>query len=162
MHNILFRLGETCSHVAALLFKIETAIRLGYTRQTCTDIPCAWNQTFVKKVQPAAVCDIEFYSENAKKRVKRDTNPIFVQPSEECQNLFLQQLSQCTNKPVCLSLFKEYGDMFKAAKSAQPDPKIPLSLRSDLDQIKLSFSCNKLHLNYIIEFSKHSIACSFN
>ncbi|KAL3884662.1 hypothetical protein ACJMK2_024780 [Sinanodonta woodiana] len=45
-------LGETCSHIGALLFKIEAAVRLGYTSSTCTDRPCEWNACFVKNVEP--------------------------------------------------------------------------------------------------------------
>ena len=44
------RRGEVCSHVAAVLFKVETACRLGYTKPTCTSLPCAWNQSFSSKV----------------------------------------------------------------------------------------------------------------
>ncbi|CAC5363254.1 unnamed protein product [Mytilus coruscus] len=33
-------LSEVCSHVAALLFKIEATGRLGYTRKACTEEPC--------------------------------------------------------------------------------------------------------------------------
>ena len=46
----LYSLGETCSHVAALLFKVEAYVRLGYTSVSCTSKPCTWNQTFSKKV----------------------------------------------------------------------------------------------------------------
>ncbi|KAL3885006.1 hypothetical protein ACJMK2_025105 [Sinanodonta woodiana] len=38
--NCMAGLGETCSHIGALLFKIEAAVRLGYTSSTCTDRPC--------------------------------------------------------------------------------------------------------------------------
>lgn len=45
-----FRLGEVCSHVAAILFKIEASVRLGYNKVACTSMPCLWNQNFTKKV----------------------------------------------------------------------------------------------------------------
>lgn len=45
-----YRLGEMCSHVAALLFKVEACVRLGIASMTCTSLPCAWNQAFSKKV----------------------------------------------------------------------------------------------------------------
>ena len=32
-----YSLCESCSHVAALLFKVEADVRLGYTSSTCTD-----------------------------------------------------------------------------------------------------------------------------
>jgi hypothetical protein len=53
MYPIFIRflsLGEVCSHVAAVLFKIEAACRLGYTNPSCTSMPCKWNKTFVEKV----------------------------------------------------------------------------------------------------------------
>ena len=49
-HAYIFRLGEVCSHVAALLFKVEACVRLGYTNPACTSMPCEWNQAFSKKV----------------------------------------------------------------------------------------------------------------
>ncbi|KAJ8036273.1 hypothetical protein HOLleu_20199 [Holothuria leucospilota] len=42
-------LGESCSHVAALLFKIETAVRMGYTKSVSTDQLYQQNQCFTKK-----------------------------------------------------------------------------------------------------------------
>ena len=44
-------LGEVCSPVVAILFKIEAACRLGYNRPSCTSMPCKWNKTFVDKVK---------------------------------------------------------------------------------------------------------------
>ena len=44
----LHRLGEGCSHIAAILFKVESAVRLGYT--ACTSNLCSWNQLFTDKV----------------------------------------------------------------------------------------------------------------
>ncbi|XP_057306788.1 uncharacterized protein LOC130644983 isoform X2 [Hydractinia symbiolongicarpus] len=55
-------LGETCSHVAATLYKIEAAVRLGLTTQTPTDVPCQWNQNFTKDVNPSPVASIQMYS----------------------------------------------------------------------------------------------------
>ena len=45
----LDRLGEGCSHVAAVLFKVEAAVRNGYT--VATSSLCRWNQVFTKKVR---------------------------------------------------------------------------------------------------------------
>ena len=49
-HLILFSfsLGEGCSHTAALMFKVECAVRLGYTSTTSQQ--CSWNETFCHKV----------------------------------------------------------------------------------------------------------------
>uniref|UniRef100_A0AAV2JB71 SWIM-type domain-containing protein n=1 Tax=Knipowitschia caucasica TaxID=637954 RepID=A0AAV2JB71_KNICA len=48
-------LGESCSHVAALLFKVEAFVRLGLTKETCTDVACKWNNDLVEKVTPDPV-----------------------------------------------------------------------------------------------------------
>lgn len=44
------RLGEACSHVGAMLFKIETFVRYGYTKPDApTDIECPWKQHYFRK-----------------------------------------------------------------------------------------------------------------
>ena len=48
--DCLAGLGDSCSNVAALLFKLEAVVRLGFTSQACTNVPCEWNNYFVKKV----------------------------------------------------------------------------------------------------------------
>ena len=53
-----FRLEETCSHVAAMLFKLEATVRLGYTASSCTSEACQWNATFLKNVNAAPISDI--------------------------------------------------------------------------------------------------------
>ena len=40
---------EGCSHVGAVLFKVEAAVRNGYT--SVTSNACQWNQVFSKKVR---------------------------------------------------------------------------------------------------------------
>ena len=44
----IFRLGEGCSHMAAILFKVEYAVRLGYTTSTSNE--CRWNHFFKDRV----------------------------------------------------------------------------------------------------------------
>ena len=46
--HVYNRLGEGCSHAAAILFKIECAVRNGYTAGTSSQ--CSWNQVFSTKV----------------------------------------------------------------------------------------------------------------
>ena len=42
------KLGEGCSHVAAIMFKVEAAVRLGYT--SCTSQQCSLNEMHTDKV----------------------------------------------------------------------------------------------------------------
>ena len=46
--SFINRLAEGCSHVAAILFKVECAVRLGYT--SVTSQACQWNDVYCKKV----------------------------------------------------------------------------------------------------------------
>ena len=48
MCMIFLSLGEGCSHVAAILFKVEAATRNGYTAITSSS--CQWNEVFSTKV----------------------------------------------------------------------------------------------------------------
>ena len=57
----LLRLGKSCSHIAAILFKKEAAVCLGYNKQACTDVTCKWNNNFVKKIEGKKMGDIIFY-----------------------------------------------------------------------------------------------------
>ena len=48
-------LGEVCSHVGALLFKVEMGVRLGLSKKSCTSEACKWNATFREHVDPTPV-----------------------------------------------------------------------------------------------------------
>lgn len=38
-----FRFSQTCNHVAALLFKVESAFRLDVSNPACTTTLCSWS-----------------------------------------------------------------------------------------------------------------------
>ena len=42
-------LDESCSHIGVLLFKLEAADTVGFTKKACTDVACTWNQDSLKK-----------------------------------------------------------------------------------------------------------------
>jgi len=131
------RLGESCSHVAAVLFKLEAAVRLGYTNKACTDVACSWNASFVGKVQPAPIANIEL----SRKQRSESAETSSVQPTTSAatgddvtadQEEFLQQLASIS-KPVCLSLFDSTCDAFQPSLpqlQPQSSPSLPQSLRS--------------------------------
>ena len=54
LYHLSYRLGEGCSHSAGILFKVETAVKNGYT--SCTSNMCSWNQIFSLKVQTLKNC----------------------------------------------------------------------------------------------------------
>ncbi|KAM7297348.1 uncharacterized protein ISCGN_022501 [Ixodes scapularis] len=45
--------GQSCSHAAALLFKVAEASSRGLTGSACTDVQCKWNASTAKNVVPA-------------------------------------------------------------------------------------------------------------
>ncbi|KAH3822281.1 uncharacterized protein LOC127881093 [Dreissena polymorpha] len=52
-------LGEVCSHVAALLFKMDTAVRLGLTSKSSTSDACKWNRAFRRELQPMTATELQ-------------------------------------------------------------------------------------------------------
>jgi hypothetical protein len=59
---------ENPGHIA-MLFKVEAAVRNGYTKQACTEQPCAWNKCFTKSVEPVTMSEMKLYNESAKQRL---------------------------------------------------------------------------------------------
>ena len=110
------RLGETCSHVAAVLYKIETAIQVGLSGSTPTELPCEWNGTFMRNITGSPVADINFYTEKAKEKVSGQKLTSSKGPSFEQKKQFLYELKSVQPKTVCLHLFKEFGETFKCTK----------------------------------------------
>ena len=70
-YNIFFRLGEACSHVGGLLFKVEMSIRNGLRNVACTDVACKWNEVTWNGVKPDALAAIDLYAEEAKAKLKK-------------------------------------------------------------------------------------------
>ncbi|KAI8486209.1 uncharacterized protein LOC144905934 [Branchiostoma floridae x Branchiostoma belcheri] len=57
-------LSQTCNHVAALLFKVEAAVRTNMADPAaCTSTACQWNAAPKKAVQPSRVKDMNFKNE---------------------------------------------------------------------------------------------------
>ncbi|KAL3888060.1 hypothetical protein ACJMK2_000442 [Sinanodonta woodiana] len=120
-------LGESCSHVGALLFKIEAAVRNGYTRLACTE-------------KPSPVTSIQFYSDKAKKRLRESIRtrkpPLPPPPASE-------QL------PIGLSTFKETAHLFACKDTPVSVRRLPMPLISLYDP-----SCIKLTKEQLVEKCK--------
>ena len=76
-------LGESCSHIAAVLLKIEAAVRISYTSSACNDEPRQWNSCFVKKVEAAPVASKQFYKEPEKERLRRSKDTCYASRAED-------------------------------------------------------------------------------
>ena len=57
-------LGQTCNHVAALLFRVDYAWKTGECQLACTSQPCAWNSSR-KAIEPILVSDMNIVKPKA-------------------------------------------------------------------------------------------------
>ena len=64
---------ETCNHVAALLFRLEAAVRLGLTNPSCTTKSCEWLPNR-KEVKPLKAKDMNLSRDDFRKREKKRNN----------------------------------------------------------------------------------------
>ena len=68
---IYFRLGQTCNHVASLLFRVEAANRFGIA--SCTSRQCKWDvPKDTKSMEPALISSMNF-----KKSSRTKTGELF-------------------------------------------------------------------------------------
>lgn len=126
-------LGESCSHVGALLFKIEAAVRVGVTKKICTEVACQWNNDFIKKIHGVPVSDILFYKDETK-QIERNRSPasfpgVRQPPTETELDLFLTNLSKRTTESVVLHCFSKHCKPFVPKYHPPERAKLPQSLR---------------------------------
>ena len=101
------------------MFKIEAAVRTGYTTVACTEQPCQWNKCFVKKVQPATIAETQFYKEEAKQKYINQPKARVIQgATEQEQAMFLEKLSKCSKRPVGLSSFSGFSNLFQSEEKS--------------------------------------------
>ncbi|CAC5387142.1 unnamed protein product [Mytilus coruscus] len=60
-------LAQTCNHVIAVFYKIEFATNMGYNDPSCTSVPCGWNTSTKKNVQPCRLSDLNLRRDNRSK-----------------------------------------------------------------------------------------------
>lgn len=137
-------LGETCSHVAAILCKVEAAVRQELTHTTPTNLPCEWNQNFTRNVKASKICDIIFYSDKGKSTIKSNTRNDMLPATSQEQSAFLAALSSESKKVVGLSLFEEHQDAFVLNEPPPVQHKLPSLL--DLYVGNKTFSPKELEI----------------
>ena len=134
-------LGEACTHVAAVLFYLETAVRIT-GQPTCTQQECQWLiPAFRKHIPYLQIKDIDFSSPNSKKnkidhsiatnsqitssapsRISAQQNVI--PPNSTELKSFFEKLSQCETKPAVLSVVPQFSGQYipKARSGTFPSP----------------------------------------
>ena len=107
-------MSQTCNHVAAALFRIEAACRMGLNNPSCTSKPCAWlpnNQS----VRPVKISDLKLERDNFGKKRKTTTE--------------LNSSKKKRFNPIATSKYKlSITNVANAVKSVCQDPESCLLL----------------------------------
>ena len=156
---------------------IEAAVRTGYTIKACTEKACTWNNDFLKKIEPAPITAIKFYSKDAiskkKEKIKGPKSKHSFHAGKhpsgstlEEQNLFLSSLASLPTKAVGLHCFSSYVDKFIPKNDFSNRPRLPNSLRELYDPShakKLPTEIEKLaqDVTKTMEVSKEDVAYAF-
>jgi len=101
-------LGQVCSHVAAVLFKVEAAVKLGFTSLSSTSEACKWNKQFRKEIDVKPVSEMgDLVKSGSKKAVtsvtSSSTDPL---PAAE----ILMSLKQCCPDAVFFTTIPKLED----------------------------------------------------
>lgn len=161
-------LGESCSHVGAMLFAIEATIKLKNS-QTVTQEKAYWLlPSALQKVEGKPVKDIDFTSAKSKKKqldtaisncnspgtplqTKQQKNVQKIPPlSDDELSNFFKGLHETGTKPVLLSLVPQYAEYYKPKAL---DKKFPLVLSELRDENFISVQKKTLmtHCEEILE-----------
>ena len=166
-------LGETCSHVAALLFTAEANSQ--FKQQTSsTSLPCAWLPPCFQCVPYVEIGKIDFKTPVMKRKLaarqrisgsddddddggttsaKRELQ-VIEKPSDNQIANFYCKLSETSGKPVILSLVPAYSDLYVPACQL-PDYPLPLTELFDPSTQALTFDeltikCKEIYDNVIV------------
>lgn len=161
-------LGESCSHVGAILFHIEATVRLS-EKKTVTGEKAYWMLPSAQKnVAYAEVSNIDFTAPQSLKKkfdeslaclddsmneVPSATNnkeDNVKGPSQEKLSSFFKELSLCGSKPAILSLVAPYDDNY-VPKSLQEN--VPPILRTMFNSNLLGMDRERI-LNYCAGVAK--------
>ena len=125
-------LAETCSHVGAVLYWIETAVRVRDTT-TCTSKKNAWLMpTPVSEVPYLRLKDMKCHDQQT-----LSTTSCKHPPSAEELSLFYAELANCSKKSVVLSVIPPHNEKF-----VQSINHLPRALQSlyDPSNLELNFA----------------------
>ena len=136
-------LGESCSHIASILFYLEAWTKIN-GKLSCTQVKCTWIlPTYVKQVDFARVRDINFTSARKMKtdlekkidnhrdissqskstqvsgQIKSNSKDCKA-PTEPEMNAFYTKINKSQNKAVVLSLISPYSSSFVLKSRSVP------------------------------------------
>jgi hypothetical protein len=113
-------LGKSCSHIGALLWKVEYAVTHNYTGTSCTDEQMKWNSGTQSNIEPKALEHISFARH---KQTSTLCTTEVIQPASRME--FPQYLSHdeyvtCVNKSDLKPLFQLKNTTLYTSYTAQP------------------------------------------
>ena len=88
-------MGETCSYVAAAIFGVKAAVRIGLTNLSCASSAIEWLPCR-KDIEPTKIKDSNFYREDFAQRGKKK-RPLVASPKKK-----FSTLAKSDRKPLSL------------------------------------------------------------
>lgn len=119
-------LAESCSHVAALLYWLETAVRIN-ADTTCTSKPNSWiaPSSMPTPCQHVPYVTLEELENIAPSRMKHKSEPVIAAlnhpaPTQQELDDFYKNLKEVKSKPAILGLVPGYDDSFVQSSEHLP------------------------------------------
>ena len=148
-------LGECCSHIASVLFYIEFWTPVN-GKLSCTQVKCTWIlPRYVKQVNYARTNRLKILIPESHLNLHPPKNPAPRKLKEEVQKptaeelqQFYDSLSECKDKPVCLSLANPHNDAFVSkTREVKPITDFFDQKNLQLSYIDLLKKCHSVELN---------------
>ena len=119
-------LGQVCVHVAAVLFKVEAAVKYGFTVKASTSEACKWNKQFRKEISMCPVSEMGSDLIKSKRKVE------VISVCSSSQDLLpdidvLNSLKTCCPSAVFFTLIPKL-DFCDTDTAEEDDTSNPLSL----------------------------------
>ncbi|MCL4144766.1 UNVERIFIED_CONTAM: hypothetical protein GTU68_057373 [Idotea baltica] len=154
-------LGETCSHVGALLWAVESATQ-HKNNLTVTDKVCYWNMpTSIKKVLPCQVRNMKF-NNNLDIQTKEPQAQSSSSSSDITQlNDFVKQLAEKAPNAAILSVLPEYCQNFVPVSMSSSLPPI-LSIFFDKNNLNKEKNEISVDMKSLLQINEEQQAAAFN
>ncbi|XP_038066943.1 uncharacterized protein LOC119736969 [Patiria miniata] len=125
-------LGEACSHIAAVMFKLEAANRLGYTSQACTEKACSWNKDCMngRDLDPCTLKDLSFtkpkHQSSQGRQENRSVRPLNPTSTATLGDLDLDALKRVSPEACIFSLLPKQDEDTDTASENENNVKLEL------------------------------------
>ncbi|CAI5685839.1 unnamed protein product [Oreochromis niloticus] len=116
-------LGRSCSHAAAILWKVQNAVISGKTGLACTDEQHRWNAGTAKNLEPKRLSQINFRHHRAEEQYDVNSQTAVTQslpntPYHLTHQDFIDSVSKAPVKPLFLLKNTLIGKCYNASPSA--------------------------------------------